>query len=317
MSIYDPAHSAIVAIASDSSAITEATGGTPGTLPAIPSSPTIIGYMQSLPEANAALNNSKGYAVGVQGAAYNRLGSPRPKVSFSLSMGSAGFFTTYCFPTSGVMPYFAIYIGIGGVWTDVYRKCKVNDWALAAQEPQDGTGGEISATVNAFGLCRQTLGSPIAASPSSIRALGVPLMWHDVRTFSIASADYRRGLMGVNVTQSYNLEYKGQRPDDAAGTNPLSRCAYDMLEHHINAKAELTFHKRIPRTLFTGAFDSQIWGDIIWQVADGAAAQTIDVTMGNALVSDETLRGVQSGEQLSYTVPVELDEVTAALTLGA
>jgi hypothetical protein len=310
MSDFLPAHLGVVAVAAETQTITDGVGGAADTLPAIPASPALIGYTPNLPEASPRLNNRKGYAIGAAGALYNAPGAPRPQARVDLRPGSTGFVTNYCQrDNNGVLPYFAMFIGVGGVFTDVYRFCKVNELALTLQEGGE-QGGEVAASVTCFGLARQTLGTPLAANPAALRALGVPLMWHDVREFTIPVAgtdtSFRNALMSLSATLSHNLEYKGQRPN-WGDVEPLSRGAYELLEHHETARAELGFHKRLPRSLFTGAVAAQQWGDILVDVEDVANSVALNLTLEDAFVTDETLRGVASGEQISHTVPVELN----------
>jgi hypothetical protein len=197
------------------------------------------------------------------------------------------------------------------VFTDVYRFCKVNELALTINEGGE-QGGEIQASTTCFGLAKQALGAPLSIAENLLRALGVPLMFHDVRTFTIPIAEvdtsFRNALQSLSCTLSHNLEYKGQRPN-WGDAQPLSRTAYDLLEHHINAKAEIDLHKRLSRALFTGSVAAQQWGDIEVGIEDVANSVALNLSLQDALVTNETMRGVASGEQISHTVPVELSNI--------
>lgn len=310
---YLPAHLSHCAVAPEVGVITEgADGFTPDVLPAIPASPTMIGYTVNLPEASPNLNNRKGFAIGAAGALYDAPGSPRPSGRIELRAGSTGFLANYCQrDAGGQLPYFALYLGVNGVFTDVYRFCKVNELSLSAQEGGE-QGGEIAANVSYLGLARQTLSTPLTVAESAIRALGVPLMFHDVRSFIIPIAgvdtSFRNALQSISATLSHNLEYKGQRPN-WGDNQPVSRGAYDLLEHHYNARAEIGLHKRLSRALFTGAIDAQQWGDCEIEISDVAKSVALSMTLKDCLVTNETMRGVASGEQISHTVTVECSNI--------
>lgn len=306
---YLPAHLGHVAIAAETGSISTTDGV--DTLPTAPASPTLIGYTVNMPESSPNLNNKKGFGIGAAGALYDAPGAPRPSVSVQLRAGSTGFLKTYCQRASGELPFFAVYVGVNGVFTDVYRYCKVNDLALAIQEGGEQSG-EIAATVNIMGLAREFLGSPLTVDEADIRALGVPLMFHDVRSFYITvgstPTDFRASMMSLNATLNHNLEYKGQRPN-WGDTNPLSRGAYHLLEHHYNATAQIGLHKRLDRDLFNGAVAAQQWGDITVGIQDVGNDLALNLTLKDALVTNETMQGVDSGAQLSHNVTVELSDI--------
>jgi hypothetical protein len=310
---YLPAHLAHCAIAAEVGTITEgADGFTPDSLPAIPASPAMIGYTVNLPEVSPNLNNRKGFGIGAPGALWDAPGSPRPSGRIELRAGSTSFLANFCQrDANGQLPYFALYLGVNGVFTDVYRFCKVNELSLSAQEGGE-QGGEIAANVSYQGLARQPLGTPLAIAESAIRALGVPLMFHDVRSFIIPIAgvdtSFRNALQSISATLSHNLGYKGQRPN-WGDNQAVSRGAYDLLEHHYNARAEIGLHKRLSRALFTGAVDAQQWGDIVLDIEDIAHSKALNLTLKDCLVTNETMRGVASGEQISHTVTVECSNI--------
>jgi hypothetical protein len=319
--MYISGHSGLVAIAAEVGTITEsADGTTPAVLPAIPSSAALVGYTPNMPELSANLGNSKGYAVGDSRALYNRPGSPSPSATFQLVPGSGAFLVNYCqryvdstLSPTGRLKSFALFIGAAGVFTDVIRFCKVNELAIALQESLGGgQGGEISASITAMGLARQSLTTPIGPNAAALRALGIPLMWHDVRTFGIdlgaGSIDYRKALMGLNVTLSHNLERKGVRPDWGDDV-PLSRTNYELLEHTITARAEVQLHSRLSRAAFYGAVRAQQWGDITVDINDAEQTKQLNLLLEGAVPENEVLRGVAAGEQMSHSVPLLLDNI--------
>lgn len=305
--MYIPAHDAVVLYARETGSITESSDGIDAaTLPAAPTTRHLFGYT-NLPQTARGLNNSKGFAIGQQGAAYNKRGRIEPTVSVEIRPASATALGDLRPDVNGELPYLAIFVVVKGQYTDVYRFCKPTtlDWKLGGGG--DKGGGEISISA-AFQALAYEHGAPLAIPTAELRALGTPLMWHDVREFKIADTSYRRALMSLSVKEDYGLERKNERPywgDD----EPLSRTSYALLEHHINVSGEIGLHARLPEALFSNAQHSQEWGDIAINCSD-ADKNGFLLNLTGPFPSDETQGGGESSAEIDHTVPFTADRIT-------
>ncbi len=316
--MFTPAHDAVVLYALESGSITESTNGTSAAhLPGDPGSLAVLGYT-NLPQTARGLNNSKGFAIGQQGAAYNKRGRIEPTTTIEIRPGSVDALQhLQPDPDTGVLPYLAIYILVKNQYVDCFRFCKPTtvDWKLGGGG--DKQGGEISISAAFWATAYQRKDSSAfsisdASIRTQLRALGTPLMWHDVREFNItgggATTSYRRSLMNLSVKVDYGLERKNERPywgDD----EPLSRTSYALLEHHTNVSGELGFHERLPDTLFSAAANSQDWSNITIKCSDITAQKQFNLSLANPFPSDETQGGGESSAEIDHTVPFTADNI--------
>lgn len=312
---FNAAHDSLVLYALESGTIIESPDGeTPATLPPLPSAPVILGYT-NLPQTARGSNNSKGFAVGQQGAAYNKRGRRAPTVNVTIRPGSVGALANFLPDANGKLPFLATYVVVKGQYTDVFRFCKAGSLNFNFGGGGEG-GGELSIGAQFQAMAYQRVAA-IPYTRASIRALGTPLMWHDVRKFSVTDnagnvTGYRRSLLSLSAKVDLGLERKNERPD-WGDDQPLSRTCYDMLEHHLNVSGEIALHERLPEALFTGAKTAQDWGDIAIRCSDSASGKGFDLTLSGAFPSDETGQGGESSAEIDYSIPFTADTLSMAL----
>jgi hypothetical protein len=321
--MFSPAHDAVVMWAlepgSGTSSITESTNGeTAATLPAAPTPAGILGYT-NLPQGARGLNNSKGFAIGMQGAAYPKRGRREPSVEIAIRPGSLAALQNLVPDENGVLPYICIWVVVKGQYSDCYRYCKPGSLAFAFAGG-DGQGGEITITVPFQAIAYQRVAA-IAYDPADVRALGTPLFWHDVRTFTIensagVTASYRRALMSLNASVDYQLERKNERPNWGDGV-ALSNTAYHLLEHHTAVSGEMGLHERLPEALFSTLANSQDWGDISIWCSDAPLVlpetKGFTLTLGGCFPTDETRQGAESSAEIDHTVSFTANTITFEL----
>lgn len=312
---FNAAHDCVVMVARETGLITESQDGeTAATLPPVPDAPVLLGYT-NLPQTARGLANSKGFALGQQGAAYNKRGRVAPTASVTIRPGTVNALANFLPREDGTLPYLALYVVVKDQYTDVYRFCKPGSLDFNFGASNDG-GGELSIAAAFQALAYQR----IAALPidrAGLRALGTPLMWHDVRRFSITdnagnTTNYRRSLMGLSAKIDYALERKNERPN-WGDDSPLSRTSYELLEHHLSVSGEVSLHERLPEALFTGARQAQDWSDIAIRCSDSAASKGFTLTLAGAFPSDETAAGGESSAEVDHSVAFTAD--TLALEL--
>ncbi|RYX80487.1 hypothetical protein EON83_28425 [bacterium] len=312
--MFIPAHDAVVLYALETASITESTNGTtPANLPTTPTPLGVLGYT-NLPQTARGLNNSKGFAIGQQGAAYNKRGRVEPSVSLEIRPGSVAALANLLPDENGDIPYLAIFIVVKGKYTDVYRFCKPSslDWKFGGGG--DSGGGEISISAEFWATAYEyenNSDNTRTIPTSQLRALGTPLMWHDVREFSIGTISYRQALMNLSAKVDYGLERKNERPN-WGDNKPLSRTSYALLEHHNTVSGEIGLHARLPETLFSAAANAQNWGDIAINCSD-PAGKGFALTLTSAFPSDESMGGGESSAEIDHTVPFTADNIALSL----
>lgn len=207
-------------------------------------------------------------------------------------------------------------------YTDVYRYCKPSSLKF---DFSAGQGGEIKVSASFMALAYQLAGAT-SVSPASLRALGTPLMWHDVREFSIESGgptpttkSYRRALMSLSATLEYNLERKNQRPN-WGDHEPLSRTSYALLEHHLNVSGEIGLHERLSSELFSSIANAQDWGDIKIVCSNSldagdTASKGITLNFEGCFPSDEKAAGGESSAEIDHNVAFTAN--TVSITVDA
>ena len=288
--------------------------GTMTAYPAVPSSPVVLGYTDS-PQNNRGLNNSKGYAVGQQGAAYNKRGTRKPAVAVSIRPGSVTALPNLFPDANGKLPYLAIFVVVKGQYTVVYRHCKPGSVDFNFGGSADG-GGELNVTANFMAVERQEIGA-LVVTPAMLRVLGTPLMWHDVKRCNLTDStgavkNYRRYLINLTVKADYALEAKSNTPfyGDSATS---SITAFELMEHQQKVDGEMSLHGRLAKALFDGSVLAQDWQSIVVGCSDVLAAKGFDLTINGPFPSDETMQGVESNAELDFAVPFTADSLELAL----
>jgi hypothetical protein len=310
--MFNPAHDAVVLFGVETALIDD-TATTP-TLPALPSSLAILGYTD-LPETSRGLNNSKGFAIGLQGAAYNKRGRREPSITVNIRPGNVAALP-FLFPSeaTGRMPYLSLSVRVKGGYTDVYRYCKPSSLAFNFGGG-DGAGGELTIAVTFQATAFQRIeGAPAFPAPSAIRALSTPLMWHDVRSFTVNGQQLRRSLMSLSATLDMGLERKNERPN--WGDNvALSNTSYDLLEHSKTVTGELSLHERLPESLFTTAATAQDWDNIEIHCSNVAAGgnKGFTLTLTGALPTNDSMQGGDSNREIDFTIPFAADDIFIVL----
>jgi hypothetical protein len=303
----ESSHLLYCGFALESGNITESGDGyAAATLPAAPTTFALCGYMAG-PQRDRGLNNSLGYSIGSPFAAYRKRGSRNPTLSITLKGLGALSLLEKANRTSNKLPWLCFYVGVPGVWTEAYRFCKINSISFSAKESSKGEAAEIEVTLAIEATAVVPLSSPLSPSLSTLRAeLGAPLFWHDVRTFTVASAsgtalNLRRAISGFSAEINHNLERKNER-NDFGDDEPLSNTNYDLLEHNITVSGDITLHDRLGETYLTAAARSQNWGNIVLTIGDLEKTQTVDLTLGKAFPQTYSSEGVEAGAQLSHSV---------------
>jgi hypothetical protein len=318
--MFNPAHDAIVYFAPEAGFIND--NVLPVTIPVEPQNPEILGYTD-LPETSRGLNNAKGFAVGMQGAAYNKRGRREPSITINIRPGNVAALA-YLFPdgpsfltSNGKIPYLCLSVRVKGSHTDVYRYCKPASVAFNFSGG-DGQGGELTIAVTFQATTFERIeGAPDFPAPSAVRALGVPLMWHDVRSFKVGNTQLRRALMSLSVTLDMGLERKNERPN-WGDDNPLSKTSYELLEHHKTVTGEMALHERLDGSLFDAAANSQDWDDIqIYCSSEPAGgSKGFTLTLSGPLPTNESMQGGESSKEIDFTIPFAADDIAFALEDG-
>lgn len=315
---YIAAHNCIVLYAIDNAPIVDNDDGvTAPVLPAIPANPVVLGYTD-LPQTSRGFNNSKGFAVGQQGAAYNKRGNRTPTLNVTIRPGNIAALANLQPDENGVLPSLAIFVVVRDQFTLVFRKCKLS----TAEYVLFGTGqenGEVAVTANFMAVAVQEVAAMMVA-PALLRALGVPLMWSDTRRWVITDAagaqlNYRRALMSLSVQVDYGTERKNARPN-FGDNEAASMTSYDLLEHHQRVSGTASLHGRLPRELFDGAVRAQDWGDMIITVKDVEASKGFDLTLSGVFPTDESGNGGDSNAEIDYTVPFTADSLNLVPVSG-
>lgn len=282
--------------------------------PAAPIAPVVLGYT-NVPQNSRGLSNSKGFAVGQQGAAYNKRGMRKPTISVSIKPGSVAALQDLFPDANGKLPYLAIFVVVKGQYTVVYRHCKPSSLDFNFGGAAEG-GNELSVTANFMAIDRQEIAA-LTVTPAQLRALGTPLMWHDVRRFNLTNnagvlKNYRKDLINLTVKVDYSLEAKSNT--SFYGDNaPSSITAFELMEHQQKVDGEMSLHSRLTRALFDGAVRAQDWESIVIGCSDVEAAKGFDLTVNGPFPSDETMNGVESNAELDFAVPFTADSLTLDL----
>lgn len=317
--MYIAGHNCFVAYAPETNAITESPDGTTAaTLPDVPTTFTVVGYT-NVPERRVGLNNTWGKGIGTPYGQYRKRGAVVPSVNITLKAGSVGLLSAIN-RTNDVLPSLAIAIGVPGVWTDVFRFCKVNKLTINGRE-STAEASEIEFQLEIWGTAVQGLATPLNPTTSSILALGAPLMWHDARVFSLADStgtavDLRPNLMSFSAVINHNLERKANRPN-WGDNQPLSRTSYSMLEHIIEPSGELTLHDRLPASLRNATVNAQDWGDLTIGISTPTGitpARAVNMALTKLFPSEFVGAGVEASAQQSYSVPFTAQNFTLATT---
>lgn len=310
MSVFIPGHSSLIHYQADDAAITESSDGlTPATIAALEGSPTLVGYT-NVPETVLNLNNTVGYSGGMAAGAYGARGMVEVEVGFTIRFGLASFLTNYCLRADDDvdLPDAAIHISNSNGRT-IIRKAKCQSVELVFDSGGEGGGGPLLANVRFWGITATLYQSALTATPSQIRAFNCPLMWHDLRTLSIKSTDYRKALVRQSWSLTHNLERKPARQN--FGDNQLlSRTSYFLLPHLIGVTGEISFHSGLTTELVNQAKNSQDWGNVSTfatdspAIPDGQDANYITVTANSVMPSRQTENGGELSTEITYTVPV-------------
>ncbi|HEX9997144.1 MAG TPA: hypothetical protein VGB45_08380 [Abditibacterium sp.] len=318
--MYDIASDAWIGWAPETGAITDAADNSTATLPALPNF-TIVGY-NKLPAGKRGLNNTKAFTAALAGAAYTKKGNVAPEISFEFCAGALGLLA-YCVRASedAALPYVCIYEGVYGGWTNVYRFAKCSTLAIAIQLAAQSN--EITINAAFWAIARTALTTPPLATRSLLRALGTPLMAHDLRQFQITNsagvtADYRKGATNVSYNVDNKLERINQR-NNWGEDHALSRTCYEIREHTIVAGGEMGFNRKLSETLFTGAKNAQDWGDIKAIISDGPALpaggtpKAMTLTATGCTPGDESGQGGDADTTLNWTVPFSANNLLLEL----
>jgi hypothetical protein len=320
---YDPGHDSAVFWKFESGNITESVDGdTPATLPALPASPALLGFLKGTPEIDYGLNNSRGFTIGLKGASYKKKGARTPKTSFDIIITSLAFILAGQANTDANLPYFALWVVTPNKETIVLRFCKFSQRTFTFTESATGEPSELTvgAQIEAMAIEEVT---PMSLTPSALasltRALGQVFFWHDVRELLITDSagntnNYRDTLMSLTMTDKTNIERKGAR-QDWGDDKVLSRTSIDLLEHHVEASGEAKFHGRIPKALLNSVATALDWGDIVARVSTKPVLGDengieFTVTAANCFPSNATKAGTESSAQISSTVPFTAESIT-------
>ncbi len=288
--------------------------GTMAAYPSVPSSPVVLGYTDS-PQNNRGLNNSKGYAVGQQGAAYNKRGMRKPTITVAVRPGNVAALAQLFPDANGKLPYLAIFVVVKGQYTIVYRHCKPGSVDFNFGGSADG-GGELNVTANFMAIERQEIGA-LVVTPAQLRALGTPLMWHDVKKCNLTDStgavkNYRRYLINLTAKADYSVEAKSNTPfygDNA----PSSITAFELMDHQQKVDGEMSLHARLAKALFDGSVLAQDWESIVVGCSDVEANKGFELTIHGPFPSDETMQGVESNGELDFSVPFTADSLELTL----
>lgn len=315
-----PTDLAFVGYAAESGSINDAV--TPATLPAAPSPFQLCGW-SNLPDRRRGLNNSQGRAIGTPYAAYTRNGVQTPGLSLTLKGGGALGLLSYAARTGNDLTALAFFVGVPNVWTEVYRFAKINTLGFTFTESAEGEPAEIQIAVGVEATAFVLLDTPLNPNvPDLLADLAPPLFWHDIRTRTVTNGeaspttlDLATYLMQVTVQVNHNIMRKAERPDWGPDA-PLSRTNYDLMPRSIDVNGELSLHRRLPASFWTASDTSQDWGDLVFSISDAprGGSQTLDITLGHLVPSDEVGPAGEPNTQISHTVPFTARTFTIAVS---
>lgn len=304
-------HNCFVGYAVETGEVTESPDGIqPATLPPAPTSMAFVGRT-NVPEQKRGLNNGLGYGIGSNKSQYRKRGTKTPSLTIALRAGSLGLLQKAML-VNGVLPKLCFWVGVPGVWTDIYRMAKIGNLQISGQESQT-EAAEIMASLTIEAETSYALGAALSPSMAALAGLETPLFWHDVRGFSLTDSEgavfpQRLNLISFQATINHNLAPGVSRPhwgDD----KELSRTRSELKEMLLNVSGQMTLNKRLPDSLFAGTQDALAWGDIPLTISDVTQSKKLDLTFKNVIPQDETGAATEPSAPQSHTVPFMASDI--------
>lgn len=318
---YVPAHDFVLMYKQETGTITEsADGDTPAALPALPTSPALVGFVDPA-DIVADDGNKKGFASGSPYALYDAKGARVYSLAADVRLASMAF-VQKCMRGSGG-PYglaeMALYYGTSnhssnGV-TTVQRFAVCDQLGIVLSQ---GGAQEIIASA-AFQAIAEQPGIAVTPTLSELRAVGPNLFWHNVLTCMINGINYRNSITGASFTLNHGLTRDPVVRPDWGDDEPLSRTSYTLMPHHNVVTGEITFSKKLPASLFTAAINSTDWGTLTFRVSDTHAiatgtAKDYTLTLTNVRPVIRRQSRVETSTQLMHSVSIIADDMLLAAT---
>lgn len=280
------------------------------TLPAIPSSPVTIGYV-NVPQVTTRRNAKKGYGIGSPYALYDAKGTRIYAIDIDMRIASKEFLQKMLRGSGGYknLADLAFYHGISDIngegQTFVHRFVKCNNFQFSFQE---GSAQELQATGSFLGLAEQN-GSAMAPTEAQLKAPGAPFYWSNVLSVNIQGTQFRDRLMGISITGNHNLEPKGHRVD-LGDNNPLSLTHIGLRPRTFEGRADITLHDRLDDALRKATVNASIWGDITINCSNadvqptGETAKSMLVTLHDCILDEDAQQAKEVSEQMSHSASI-------------
>ena len=285
------------------------------TMPPPPANPVLLGYTDK-PQIEDGWNNAKGFAAGAKGALYDMRVSNNPNVSFNLRPGNKQAVAQFLPAEDVDSPYYCIYASIKDRETICLRYCKPASAAGNFGGTADG-GGEFTLAMNFLASAYQRLNTAFSVTPAMLRALGTPVMWHDVRRFVVtdsqgAKAGYRRSTQNIDFNVDFGTVRKTQAPNQG-DDDPTSMMSLGLLQGHTKITGNLTLHEALPEATVSGFANARSWDDIEIQCSDAVNGEGFLFNFVNPLLANRTQNGGDSNTELDYTIPFAADYLNVSV----
>lgn len=299
-------HQFFIKLAKETGSITESTDGvTPAALPAVPSSPTLLGYIDPA-DIMRNENTKQGWGAGSPDAAYTVLGARTFTLNVNVRVGDTALLKE-AFENNYT---YAVFYGKTNEnsdgWANVLRFAKITSVALSIQANTE-EAQEITVAIGFECLAWQTGQSAVTVSLSDLQTAGGDVLtWQNVLQVLIGSTDYRIGTTGLTLNKSTTLQRKPARPDWGDNSD-LSRTSYGLYAQKNTVTGELTFNQNIEPALFTAATCATKW-DTITVNCDNTNAcndtpKTMNLTVTGARPVSHTQNGGDLDSMASFAVP--------------
>lgn len=317
MSIYDAGHQFYLYLAEETSSITESTdGSTPATLPALPSSPRLIGYIDPA-DVSRNENTKQGWGAGAPDAAYSVLGARTFTLNLNIRVGDVTLLEE-AFEND---KQYAVFYGKTNEnsdgWGKALRFAKIASVALSIQSSEE-EAQEISAQIGFEALAWQEDSTARTVALSDLQTAGGDVLtWYHVITATIGATDYRQGISGITINKTKTLQRKPGRPD-WGDDEELSRTSYALLTNKNTITGELTLHQNLEVALFTAAKCATKWSDIVVTIDNANACndteKSLTLTVGGARPQTFGQQGGDLDSEITYSIPFVASTVTVDTT---
>lgn len=313
MSIYTAGHQFYLMLAKESGTITESADGvTPAALPSIPTSPTLLGYIDPA-DVTRNEGTKQGWGAGSPDAAYTVLGARTFTLNVNVRVGDVALLKEAYENNYEYAVFYGKTNENSDGWANVLRFAKITNVTTNIQANTE-EAQEISAQISFECIAWQPDPTMRTVTLSALQSAGGDVLtWHHVIQLLIGSTDYRQGVTGITLTRSTTLQRKPGRADWGED-KPLSRTSYGLQYQKNTITGELTFDRNLEVALFTAAKCATKWDDLTINCDNSNACndgeKQMNITVAGARPVLHTLNGGDLDSDLTYTVPFVASTIT-------